>query len=172
MKLDNCRTLLLNSSGQPLAIVSWKRALELGFQDKVTVLETYEGLVARSPSRSFPIPAVMVLKQYLRFRPFRVTYGKKNVFLRDGYTCQYCGCQPGTNNLTLDHVVPSSRGGKSCWTNVATACEPCNHRKANRTPKEAQMTLRSAPMRPTPGVAPVTGMRTPPVEWGHYLATG
>ena len=172
MTLDNCRTLLLNSSGQPIAIISWKRALELDFQDKVTILEFYEDMVAHSPNAAFEIPAVLVLKQYLRYRPFRVRYGKKNVFLRDDYACQYCGDQPGAAKLTLDHVVPSSRGGKSCWDNVVTACESCNHRKANRTPKEAGMPLRSTPTRPAPGETPVTGLRTPPPEWEVYLATG
>jgi 5-methylcytosine-specific restriction endonuclease McrA len=82
-------------------------------------------------------------------RQSAVTFSRRNVFKRDRYVCQYCGCQPGTDELTIDHVVPRSQGGVSSWTNCVLACIACNKRKADRTPREASMTLRRQPVRPT-----------------------
>ena len=102
----------------------------------------------------------------------RVRYCKANVFRRDNHTCQYCGAKPGVAKLTLDHVLPRSRKGRSTWENVVTACEPCNHAKKDRTPEEAGMTLRNIPVRP---MATTNGLINPqgtPDEWELYLATG
>ena len=166
--IDQYRTLLLDNLFRPIKDIHWTRALTLDFQNKVIVVENYDRIV-RSPSCEFHVPAVIALKQYLRFRPFRVRYSKRNVFARDNYTCQYCGCTPGVGNLTLDHVNPSSRGGRSVWENVVASCGPCNHQKGNRTPSEAGMSLLSQPGRPTPGGNTYSGRQTTPKEWREYL---
>ena len=89
----------------------------------------------------------------MKIRPSRVpanavTFSRRNVFKRDRYTCQYCGKQPGSEELTIDHVVPRSQGGLSTWENCVLACIECNARKANRTPEQAHMPLRKHPVRP------------------------
>jgi len=169
--LDQYRTLVLDSAYRPIMVVSWQKAMEYDFMDKVTIVETYDRVV-RTPTMEIPLPAVIALKQYLRFRPVLVKYCKRHVFHRDNYSCQYCGCQPGLANLTIDHIQPSSRGGKTVWKNVATACGPCNSRKGDRTPKEAKMPLRSIPVRPDPTNHGFLTPRQPPEQWGYYLATG
>ena len=162
------RTLLLDATYQPLRVISWMRALVMGFDNKVVVVEIYDAVV-RSPSIELPIPAVVVLKQFHGHRPFRVRYSKRNVFLRDSHTCQYCGEQLLAALLTLDHIIPSSRGGKSIWENVVAACGFCNHKKGDRTPTEAGMTLRSVPVRPHPAMHGVLMHREAPPQWAHYL---
>jgi len=169
--LDQLTTLLLDSSYRPIATISWQRAITLAYMGKVFVAETYDQVV-RSPSSEFVVPAVAVLKQFLRVRPMRVRYCKTNIFRRDGHTCQYCGAKPGAANLTLDHVLPSSRGGKSTWENIVTACEPCNHSKANKTPTEAGLVLRAKPVRPLPTLNGVINPAGTPPEWEFYLAAG
>jgi len=162
------RTLLLDSRYQPLRIISWMRALVMGFDNKVFVVETYDAVV-RSPSVELPIPAVVALKSFHGHRPFRIRYSKRNVFIRDEHTCQYCLKQFSQAALTLDHVIPSSRGGKSIWENVVACCEPCNHRKGDRTPAEAGMVLRASPSRPHPAAHAVLLHRESPPEWASYL---
>jgi 5-methylcytosine-specific restriction endonuclease McrA len=167
--LESYRTLLLDSSYRPIKIVPWHKALVYMFQDKVMVVEEYDRVV-RSPSAEFTIPAVLALKQFLRYRPLRVRYCKRNVFLRDGYCCQYCGVLFPKAELTIDHVLPRAKGGRSIWTNVVAACEPCNHYKGDRTPAQAGMTLLSVPIRPSPAVHGFIVSHETPPEWEIYLA--
>jgi len=168
LPLEHFRTLLLDASFRPIKIIPWQRALTLDFQGKVLVVETYDRLV-RSVSCEFALPAVIALRHFVRIEPLTVRYSKRNVFARDGYTCQYCGCQPGQNHLTIDHVRPKSRKGRTTWENVVAACEPCNHRKGDQTPAEAGMRLRREPFRPAPSRGGFLGARTAPPEWEHYL---
>lgn len=168
--LDHLRTLLLDSSYRPIKIITWQRAICLCIESKVQVVETYDRMI-RSPTQEIALPAVVALRQYIRVRPFRIRYSKRNVFARDGNTCQYCGCMPGVSRLTVDHVMPQSRGGRSIWENVVAACEPCNHRKSDRTPDEASMALKTKPFRPVPTTAGLLGPSTPPPQWEDYLLT-
>ncbi|MDE0529477.1 MAG: HNH endonuclease [Truepera sp.] len=103
--------------------------------------------VLRSPTRIFIVPSVIRLKRYVR-RPIRqrVAFNRKNVLRRDSHTCQYCGAR--SNDLTLDHIIPRSRGGATAWTNVVACCQRCNARKRDRTPEEANMALRWRPAAP------------------------
>jgi 5-methylcytosine-specific restriction endonuclease McrA len=169
LPLDHYRTLLLDSSFRPIKIIHWTRAITLDLQSKVLVVETYDRQV-RSPNRSVALPAVVALRQYLRVKPLHIRWSKRNVFARDHYTCQYCGCQPGVNHLTIDHVLPQSRGGRTIWENTVAACEPCNHRKGDRTPDEAGMPLLSRPYRPTPDRNGLVGPHATPAQWENYLA--
>jgi 5-methylcytosine-specific restriction endonuclease McrA len=94
------------------------------------------------------VPEVVVLNDYERMPTAAVTFSRRNVFKRDHNTCQYCGAQPGSEELTIDHVVPRAQGGVSSWTNCVLACMACNKHKADRTPEQAKMRLRKPPVRP------------------------
>ncbi|MBW2255483.1 MAG: HNH endonuclease [Deltaproteobacteria bacterium] len=168
-RLDGFRTLLLDSTFRPLRAISWKRAIILDMQDRVDVVEYYDEVV-RTPSTALPLPAVVRLRQYLRVLRRGVAFTRRNVLMRDTFECQYCGDRPGYRELTLDHVVPRSRGGVLCWENVVTACQRCNRRKGSRTPHEARMRLLRLPKRPT--FLPVVRAgadEEAPVEWVEYL---
>lgn len=169
-RLDGIRTLLLDATYRPLRAVSWKRAIVLDLQDRVDVVEYYDEVV-HTPSTTVPLPAVIRLRQYLRLYHRGVAFTRRNVLLRDKFQCQYCGDRPAMRELTLDHVVPRSRGGAMSWENVVAACQTCNHRKGSRTPREARMILRRAPSRPLflPVLRPGLGGDETPVEWTEYL---
>jgi 5-methylcytosine-specific restriction endonuclease McrA len=129
-------TLVLNADGLPvsylpLSTVQWKEAITYLWLDKVTVLDWYDDWVVRSASWETRVPAVIMMKEMMRRRR-NPRFSKTNVFLRDLNTCQYCDIQFPKSNLTLDHVVPLSRGGKTCWDNIVTACSPCNAHKGNK----------------------------------------
>jgi len=130
-------TLVLNSDGQPVSIlpislVRWQDAILYMYHDKCNVMEWYDDWMVRSPSWETKVPAVIMLKTYLR-RNTAVRFSKYNVFLRDEYECQYCHTEINNRTGTLDHVIPLSKGGKTTWTNIVTACQPCNYRKANKS---------------------------------------
>ena len=162
----NSAVLVLNQNYEPLNISRVRRAVALLLSGKAEVVENNSGVI-RSPSYTLPIPSVIRLG-YLVKRPspqWKLT--RRRVFLRDGYTCQYCGKQ--TRELTLDHVIPRHLGGEHTWENVVSACKTCNHRKAGRTPQQAGMKLLRKPFRPT--ISPsyfIHPFQSPP-EWEKYL---
>jgi 5-methylcytosine-specific restriction endonuclease McrA len=130
------QTLLLNSdfnpiSILPLSVVSWQHAVKLMFLDRVTVIETYPDQQIRSEHLTIEMPSVCVTKEYFNYKK-AVKFSRQNLFLRDLYQCQYCADTFNTNDLTLDHVIPRSSGGKTVWENSVTACKPCNHRKGSK----------------------------------------
>jgi len=125
----------------PLSLMSWQDAVSAVVKDTVAVVAHYDAWV-RSPSRSIQLPSVVALRSYLPMRT-RVAFTRFNVFLRDRFTCQYCGEAFAASALTFEHVIPRSHGGQTTWTNIVTACVPCNTRKGNslrdrprRAPKE------------------------------------
>ena len=128
-------TLVLNRDGRPLSLlpmsaISWEVAVRLMVLEKVSVLHSYEDWVVRSPSIELKVPSVVITRDYLKWNRV-VKYNRSNIFLRDGFTCQLCGKKPDANELTLDHVVPRSKGGKTNWQNITTCCKDCNERKGN-----------------------------------------
>ena len=141
-QLQYWRVLVLNASYEPINICGIRKAIVL-LINGVAKSEEKTLSIIRSPSVEIRIPAVIRLLTYVKIPYKRKTFSKKSIFLRDQYTCQYCGksLQPG--NLTLDHVLPKSRAGRSTWENLVTSCKSCNVRKGNRTPKEAGMKLQS-----------------------------
>jgi len=141
------RTLVLDQGYQPHRVVTWQKAVTLLFGGKVEVVEQYDEVI-RSPSVAVPMPAVVRLMRAVRRRHQVVRFSRRNVLVRDELTCQYCGDALPEPLLTMDHVVPRSRGGRTAWDNVVAACQPCNSKKGNRTPPEARMTLRRDPFRP------------------------
>lgn len=142
---SNC--ILLNGDYSYLCHVKWKRAMCLVFSEKAKVLK-YSDRIIRGVNKVFRVPAVMVLIKVVRsvYRN-RVPFTKKNVLVRDQYTCAYCGGRQKT--LTIDHVIPVSRGGKTDFDNCVTCCQACNNHKGARTPHEAGMHLRKRPYQPT-----------------------
>jgi 5-methylcytosine-specific restriction endonuclease McrA len=142
MALDG-RVLLLNQTYEPLGTVSVARAVIMTFKNTVTV-EEYDGdRVLRSAHAEFPIPSVIRRRIYINIRRRREASGMKRmrIYMRDKYRCQYCGMRKSVNDLTLDHILPRSRGGDNSPVNIVTACVSCNNRKSDRTPDEARMPL-------------------------------
>lgn len=127
--------LILNADAAPVSVlplstISWEESIRYLVTDKATVLEWYDDWIVHSERWETRVPAVMILKDYQK-KKTGIRYSKHNVFLRDEYTCQYCGTDVTRKTATLDHVVPSSHGGKSTWENATTACGPCNAGKGN-----------------------------------------
>jgi len=166
------RVLLLNASYEPLKLVTWKRALILYFQEKVEVVEQYDVYVHSSFHR-FQVPCIIRLKDFVKRRHrLQATFSRSNIFRRDAQTCQYCYQIFTEKDLTLDHVIPVSRGGKKTWENIVTACMKCNQKKANKTPQEARMKLLSQPQMPRwqPEIAHEKMRLTFPESWSNYLS--
>lgn len=147
----NLQTLVLNAdfrplSYNPLSLWSWRDALTALMLDRVQLVANYD-VQARSPSYAMKVPSVVALKRYKKLEGFPA-FTRYNIYLRDTFSCQYCGFKFPTEDLTFDHVIPRSRAGKTSWENVVAACAPCNSRKANRLPLEAGMSLLKLPRRP------------------------
>ena len=140
------RVLILNASFEPLHVCSVKRAIQLIMTEVAVRVEDAEA-VLRTPSRVVPVPSVVRLARYVR-RPHRqkVAFNRRNLFRRDDHRCQYC--RKRGSDLTLDHVLPRSRGGSTSWENVVACCRACNARKRDRTPDEAGMALDRPPKAP------------------------
>ncbi len=148
MDYNKCKTLLLDVGFQPLKPISLQRAVILTYLDKVDILETY-GFCISSPSVQYAAPAVIRLKKQTtkKSKQMRIKFNRENVYTRDKNICQYCGQQ--NKNLTLDHVIPKSMGGKTNWKNIVSCCRSCNETKANRTPHQANMKLLKKPTYPS-----------------------
>lgn len=164
------QTLVLDQGYQPHRVVSWQRAIHMLFDGKIEILESYDEDI-RSVTLTIKMPAVVRLLQRVRGRRQAVKFSRINVAVRDNYTCQYCGVKKPLSKLTYDHVTPRSQGGKTVWENIVMACEGCNATKSNRTPAQAKMTLRKAPVRPTflPAVTMRFEMSSVPDSWMSWL---
>lgn len=136
------KVLVLNASYEPLNITNWRRAVILLIKGKAEQLEHNGRLIYKS----FPLPSVIRLRNYVKVPYKEIPLTRRNVLERDRNTCQYC--KHKGDQLTLDHVIPRSRGGGDTWDNLVAACVRCNIRKGNRTPKEAQMPLIKQPKKP------------------------
>lgn len=137
-------TTILNSNYTHLKIVSWKRGLKLLMADKVHVIEFYQDYEILSVSgEKFQVPKVIVLKRYIKLPDRMYRPNRRNIFLRDNYTCVYCEKQLEPHELSVDHVYPKSRGGKETWDNLVTSCKTCNCTKGDRTPEEASMRIKT-----------------------------
>jgi 5-methylcytosine-specific restriction endonuclease McrA len=143
----NRRVLLLNASYEPLGAISVPRALRLVWKDTAEVVELDGDRVLRSPRFVFPVPSVVRLIEYINVRKRQGRSGnmRASIIMRDRYRCQYCGVKGNAFELTLDHILPSSRGGRTEPENLCAACKTCNQRKGDRTPEEARMPLLSNP---------------------------
>jgi 5-methylcytosine-specific restriction endonuclease McrA len=172
-RAEACPALVLNAdyrplSYYPLSIWSWQDAIKAVFLDRVNIVSEYD-LTVRSPSFEMRLPSVVSLKTYVQ--PARnPAFTRFNVFLRDRFTCQYCG---GRDDLTFDHVIPRSKGGQTTWENVVAACSPCNLVKADRMPREVGMVPHQTPYAPTLHDLHRNGRLFPPnflhESWMDYL---
>ena len=161
------QVLVLNASYEPLNVTSVRRAHVLVFKGKAEVIEEW-GQPLHSASSTYPWPHVIRLVQYVRVpRSVQRKISRRALFARDGWRCVYCGSSGG--RLTLDHVVPRSRGGDSVWENVVTACAPCNLRKGNRTIEESGLHLRTLPRPPAPVLFIRLAAPKIPTGWQPYL---
>lgn len=142
------QVLVLNASYEPLSLVSVRRAVVLLLREKAELIDGTSEII-RSATRSMSVPLVIRLKRYVKLPHRRVPPTRSAVMLRDGHICQYCGATPGRPHLTLDHVVPRSRGGAQDWPNLVTACKGCNQKKGSNTPDEAMMSLLRKPTEPS-----------------------
>jgi len=163
---DMHRVLVLNATYEPLNTVSLPRAVALLLADKAEIVEAAEARL-RSQHIILPVPLVIRLVTYVRIpRKLPLAVTRRGVLNRDGYSCQYCGRSLPSAELTLDHVLPRCRGGKTTWENVVASCKSCNHRKGDRTPVEARMRLRRQPFRPRYLALAVVDL---PSAWKKYL---
>ena len=166
MPMLSSSVLVLNLDYEPINVCNARRAVVLLSKEKAETLENGRGEI-RSPSLSLLIPSVIRLV-YLVRRPFaRRKLSKKEVFLRDRHTCQYCSRQ--TKELTLDHVIPRRQNGDHSWENIVSACIPCNRRKAGSTPAEAGMTLLRRPKAPYPSPYYILHNKTILDEWRKFM---
>jgi len=138
--------LVLNQNYEPLNVCTVRRAFVLVDRGKAEIIENGRGYL-HSQRAIFEMPSVIRLVYLIRRPRPQGRLTRRDIFLRDGFACQYCG--KSTKDLTLDHVMPRHRGGGHSWENVVAACKHCNHRKAGRTPEEARMLLKRDPYRPT-----------------------
>jgi 5-methylcytosine-specific restriction endonuclease McrA len=142
----NGNVLVLNQDYRPLSVCNVKKSLLLLFLDKAELLHEDPTKKIKTVRYNYDYPSVIRLRRYARI-PFKhIVLTRKNIVKRDALKCQYCATH---ENLTIDHVIPKSKGGKDTWENLVTACTSCNHKKGNRTPREAGMPLRRAPFRPS-----------------------
>ncbi len=179
-------TLVLNRNWQPIGVSTvsrsliklWNRAAQVVDPDDYRLYDwaDWAALAVREGEPFIQacrfrlrIPEVVTLTRYDRVPVKEVPFSRRNVFKRDRYTCQYCGSEPGSEDLTIDHVLPRSQGGLSTWENCVLACVACNKAKADRTPDQARMPLRTAPRRPK--WKPTYSARGPRVEsWQKFLS--
>jgi 5-methylcytosine-specific restriction endonuclease McrA len=174
--LESYPALVLNADFRPLSyfplsLWSWQEAVKAVVSDRVNVVSEYERVV-RSPTWHVRLPSVISLKEYIPAGR-RPAFTRFNVFLRDRFVCQYCGSALPAHDLTFDHVIPKSRGGRTTWTNVVTACSPCNLRKGALLPRQAGMVPRLPPVVPTPMQLQANGRAFPPnylhQSWRDFL---
>ena len=179
-------TLILNRSWQPVGVAPVSRTLILLWNDNARVVDprdyqlyTWADWSSLMPRNDEPfiqavrmrlrVPEVVALTHYDRVPTNAVAFSRRNIYKRDRFTCQYCGSQPGTEELTVDHVVPRAQGGASTWENCVLACVRCNNRKANRTPDQAHMPLRMRPVRPA--WRPLYAIRNRRIDsWSRFVS--
>ena len=173
LSLEKCPALVLNAdyrplSYYPLSLWSWQDSIKSVFLDRVSIVSYYDRII-RSPSLSMKLPSVIALKSYIRPQT-HPNFTRFNVFLRDKFSCQYCGRK---KDLTFDHLLPRSKGGKTDWDNVVTACSACNVQKGGRLLKFSGMTLNQKPFQPTTEDLHRNGKNFPPnflhKSWIDYL---
>ena len=173
ISLEKCPALVLNAdyrplSYYPLSLWSWQDSIKSVFLNRVSIVSYYDRVV-RSPSFSMKLPSVIALKDYIK--PLRnPNFTRFNVFLRDKFSCQYCGSK---NELTFDHLLPRSKGGKTNWENVVTACSNCNVQKGGRLLEKSGMKLATLPFAPSTEDLHKNGKNFPPnflhESWMDYL---
>ena len=167
------QTLILNQHYQPHRVTSWQDAITELFTDKIEIIEWYDEVIYHNAERgvTMKMPAVGRLIKHISAYKKGVKFSRINLMSRDQFRCQYCGTRFRMNDLTYDHVIPRSHGGKTDWHNVSASCRVCNSAKRDRTPEQAGMKLLRKPFRPKvlPLGVPMLSMREIPAEWQPYV---
>jgi 5-methylcytosine-specific restriction endonuclease McrA len=162
----NDKVLVLNQDYSPLTLCTVSRAFLLVFLEKAELLAADKNGYMRTVSMSYPKPSVIKIKSYIHVPYKGVVLSRYNIFKRDGHKCQYCDT---IKDLTLDHLIPRSKGGKSTWKNLVTACKRCNSRKGDRTPIEAGLVLQKPPFKPSYIMFLRNSVGELNVDWQQYL---
>ena len=169
--------LLLNRDGTPLTLwplstISWKQAIKAFYLDKVKILRSYDDWLCHSQHLTLNVPSVVMMSNY-HYQKGKVNFTRRNIFLRDRFHCQYCQRHFSADNLTIDHVIPKSRGGGMRWINVVTACQKCNFRKGNKILRSSGLSLKKMPSQPSTWQLQENGRGFPPnflhQSWRDYL---
>jgi len=162
------RVLVLNASFEPINVCTVRRAAVLLLKERAEIVERGDWSL-RAESLTMPRPVVIRLITYVKIPrdAHRRKITRRAVFARDRWTCQYCGHERG--HLTVDHVIPRSKGGSSTWDNIVTCCAPCNRRKGDRLPRQARMRPRRAPKAPNPTIFIHVATPSIPAAWEQYL---
>jgi 5-methylcytosine-specific restriction endonuclease McrA len=188
---EDRKVLILNKNWHPINVIpSLKAAKDLysGRLDVVTStyqiydffdwvenwsdfkeIENFNGRMIRTPSFTFPLPEIAKVRNYKGCYYGPANFNRENIFIRDNFTCQYCGKKKAGNELNMDHILPRSRGGKSNWMNIVLSCIPCNTKKADRTPEEAGMPLLRQPFTPTWSQLRTKIPNKPPKSWEELI---
>eukprot|EP01025_Chloroclados_australasicus_P032811 TRINITY_DN3333_c0_g1_i1.p1 TRINITY_DN3333_c0_g1~~TRINITY_DN3333_c0_g1_i1.p1 ORF type:complete len:265 (+),score=4.12 TRINITY_DN3333_c0_g1_i1:429-1223(+) len=172
-RLSRYRALVLDSAYQPVEVINWQRAICMDIVGKVDVLEYYD-ITVNSSSDEFYLPAVVRVRIYIqKFKQCGPPITRKNILIRDRHMCQYCGSQ---DNLSIDHLIPVSKGGSWAWNNLVTACQVCNNKKGDKTLEQLGWKLKKIPKTPSLSDGAFVSGRTisrdcqPPEEWQNYLS--
>ena len=173
ISLEKCPALVLNAdyrplSYYPLSLWNWQDSIKSAYLDRVTIVNNYDRII-KSPSFSMKLPSVIALKSYIKPKS-NPNFTRFNVFLRDKFMCQYCG---SNSELTFDHLLPRSKGGKTDWNNVVTACSSCNVQKGGRFYDNSEISLQQIPYQPSTEDLHRNGKNFPPnflhKSWIDYL---
>lgn len=163
METNHRKCLVLNADYNPLSIIEWEKALTWHIKYinnpkyGIEILDFYKNdYISGVNNKKYPIPCIAKTKRFFKINNQSVNFSRKNIYIRDNYTCQYCNQQYENNLLTYDHVIPkskwSSESSPTSWTNIVTACVYCNRKKGNRTPKQANMPLTKLPIKPNKNI--------------------
>lgn len=166
MRLLDDSVLVLNQNYEPLSVCSVRRALLLILRGRAEAVEKLE-VVVRSVSQEFSVPSVVRLERYINAPRRSVVLSKRNIFKRDRFECQYCGKRDA--KLTIDHVVPRTKGGPSTWENMVCACAACNNKKGEQRPEQVGLKLRTQPKRPNSVSFMRNAMGSGQQRWKPYL---
>lgn len=188
MDQNHKQCLLLNADYTPLCIISWQKAIvwSIRFNNNpkysIEIIDFYKNdYINGVEDKKYPIPAIAKTSKYFNINNDQVVFSRKNIFLRDNHTCQYCNNKFDIKELTYDHVIPkslfkNSNTSPTSWTNIVTACVKCNRIKGNRTPKQANMPLKNLPVKPKQNGRNLSMIHNLakikyniPDEWKHYL---
>lgn len=166
--MTETKTLKLDSSFRPIEVIDAVEALVLCLIGKAQAIETYSKVI-KSVNESFELPCVIALKRIVKFRYQTIPCHRRNVIWRDNNQCQYCSKHFMADKLTIDHVVPRSRGGQNDWLNLVTACKKCNQKKGDKTPSEANMPLIKEPKIPKSDIFKNISKNQIIPRWKYYL---
>ncbi len=166
--MENIAVLKLDSSYKPIEVISWEEAFLLTWLKKAYAVE-YSDKWVHSATKAFQIPSVIVLVRYIDEKFFTLPCTRKNILARDENQCQYCAQIFRESDLTIDHVIPRSKGGSSAWDNVATACKPCNQKKRDYLVENAPVSLIRRPQKPSYRSIIKKRIGNANLKWKEYL---